>query len=230
MSPDKAHGLKGHVSISNDLTSRTTWPLTDARAKSITSPARTRRPMGRLVGPLSEPMPALTFLLEGDAAHTEPQKPSTVVVAGQQFLPSELLLVHGGVLAVDNRSAGKLSFVDSDGKDLGSVAAGAQGQLTLRRGDHTVSVKEIPSMKLLCRVVENAVLLAWKDNGDIPLFDVPGGDYNLTVYLGATTLATKPVSISDTRVQDLQVSVSATGAVEMSVRDAFHFDNEGGAP
>ena len=195
-------GVAGHVAVSPELMGATDWPVDEDRAKTRLTPARVRRPMGRALQSLTEPVPELMVVVQGDAtrgAVTPIER--RLKLEGMRFTPGQILLPRPGPLTIENRQA------------VGMI---------------TLAVKELPYANASVRVLERSLVLPVNEKGDIPLTDVPAGDFQLAVYLGANPLRVQPLQVPEMSVAWIDASVSSKGVVDISVRDTAK--NGGRAP
>ena len=211
--------MRGRVIVAAELKAQQTWVLDEDRAKVIRTSARMRRPMGRKLLPLTEPMPTLAVVLEGTGLRPTSMPPATLSVEGMRFNPSQALLARPGALVVENKQRSPFTLVDDKGRALATVAPNATAQVSLPEGVHTLSVREMPYCQALVRVLGHGVVLPLQDSGDIPLVAVPGGDYTLSFFLGASPLRVQPLSVPERGLIFIDAAVSARGVVDVSLKD-----------
>jgi hypothetical protein len=218
--PPMQRGVAGHITVSPELMGATDWPVDDDRAKTRLTAARVRRPMGRAIQPLTEPVPELMVVVQGDAtrgAVTPLER--KLKLEGMRFTPGQILLPRPGPITIENRQAVAVTLVDGNGRDVVRIEAGKSATANLTAGMITLAVKELPYANASVRVLERSRVLPVNEKGDIPLTDVPAGDFQLAVYLGANPLRVQPLQVPEMSVAWIDASVSAKGVVDIAVRD-----------
>ncbi|HEY4222492.1 MAG TPA: hypothetical protein VGO62_14150 [Myxococcota bacterium] len=215
---DKQKGVRGRVVIAPELLT-TPVKLTGPREKALRGTALIRRPLGRPIAPLVEPPPALVVMLEGDGIRDENPEQQKVKIEGQRFLPSSLVMARVANLHVENHQKEDLTLIDDKGGVLGKIPAGGAIDAPLRAGEHELSLAEMPYATASVRVLERGRVLPLKD-GEIPLVEISGGEYQLTFFFGAEPLRIQPLPIPEQGLVFIDATVSALKVVEVSLKDA----------
>jgi hypothetical protein len=213
---EKERGVAGKVMIAAELLAATSWPVDDDRATSIRTPARLRLPVGRPLLPLTEPMPEVLFMLEGEGLPKDARPPPTIKLRGMRFEPGQFTLPRPGFVAFQNDHNVVLTLVDQDGKELGVLAANQTTQIELVDGMQRLSTKEMPSATATANVRRHGRVMTVRPNGEIDKVDVPGGEYVIAVYLGAKSLRADQVVVPDQGVLFFSYTVSANGVVDVT--------------
>jgi len=217
---DKPTGLRGRVVVAPELLAATEWPVDANRAASLRTPANVRRGQGRRLLPMTESVPDISVVLEGEDVRPDNAPPKTLVIEGMRFAPGQALLARPGPLAVENRQGIPLTVVDDKGTVLATLAVGQTGQFNLAGGVQTLSMKELPYAAATVKVLPRGRLLPFDENGDIALLPLDAGDYSLSFYLGANELFRKPLTMPDGGLLFVDATVSANTVVDASVKDA----------
>ncbi|MBI1946981.1 MAG: hypothetical protein HYS27_14895 [Deltaproteobacteria bacterium] len=225
--PDAKRGVRGRVVVAPELYRLGTWPITGVRKDALESGAIVRRPVGRALKPLQEQAPALTVMLEGGGLRQENPETPTFKVSGMRFLPGSIVVPRAVVARVQNDEKTPITVLGGDAGPV-KIAPGETGDVALKppvpSADGTVapvvlSVAEWPFAKALARVLPSGRVLPVKD-GEIPLQDIPGGEYTLTFYLGAEPIRQQPLVVPERNVLFIDATVSAKGAADVSIKDS----------
>jgi hypothetical protein len=215
---DKQKGVRGRVVVAAELLNKPT-PLTPERERPLRGNAAVRRPLGREIAPIVEPPPALTIMLEGEGIRTENVEPPKLVVEGMRIVPSGLVAPRAMAIQIENRQATAITVVDKGGAVVAKIEPGATADAPLRVGQHSLSIQEMPFATASVRVLERGRILTLKD-GEIPLSDIPGGEYTLTFFFGAEPLRIQPLLVPEAGLVFIDATVSALKVVEVSIKDA----------
>ncbi len=215
---DKQKGVRGRVVVAQELLTSPA-ALSPAREKALRGSALVRRPVGRALRPLLEPAPALVVMLEGDGIRQEDVPTPTIRFEGRRFLPGSLVMPRAGVVHIENHDAETVTIVDEGGSVLAKLAGGAAADANLRTGDRTLSTVEMPYATAAVKVLDQGRVLPLKGN-EIPLTDIPGGEYTLTFFFGAEPLRIQPLQVPDQGLVFIDATVSALKVVEVSIKDA----------
>ena len=225
--PDKQRGVRGRVIVAPELWRADTWPITGVREAALRSGAIVRRPVGRALKPLVEHAPPLTVMLEGGGLRQESPETPTLKVTGMRFVPGSIVVPRAVVARVQNGEAVPITIIGGDCGPV-KIAPGETGDVSLKpptpSADGTVapvelSVAEWPFAKALARVLPSGRTLPVKD-GEVPLQDIPGGEYTLTFFLGAEPIRQQPLTVPERGVVFIDATVSAKGAVDVSIKDS----------
>lgn len=227
VSPDKQRGVRGRVVVAPELWRDEPWPITGVRESALRSAALVRRPAGHGVKPLLEATPPLTIILEGGGLRQENPETPTLKVSGMRFVPGSIVVPRAIVARVQNDEKVPLTIVGGDGGPV-KIAPGETGDVPLKAptagADGAVapvvlSIQEWPAARALARVLPAGRVLPVKD-GEIPLQDIPGGEYTLTFFLGAEPIRQQPLVVSERGVTFIDATVSAKGAADVSIKDS----------
>lgn len=226
-SPDKQRGVRGRVVVAQELYRPESWPITGVRESALRNSALVRRPVGHAVKPLLEEAPPLTVILEGGGLRQENPETPTLKVSGMRFVPGSIVVPRAIVARVQNDEKVPITIVGGDGAPV-KIAPGETGDVPLKppaaAADGSVapvvlSVEEWPFAKALARVLPSGRVLPVKD-GEIPLQDIPGGEYTLTFFLGAEPIRQQPMVVPERGVTFIDATVSAKGAADVSIKDS----------
>jgi len=217
--PPRENGIRGHVVIAPELRAAKEWPVDDARAAALRTPANVRRPRGRPINPMTEALPAISVVVDGEDLRNEPPPERSLVVEGLRFSPGQMLLPRPGPVQIENKQAQPITVVDETGKALGTIAAGATGAVSVSEGKHELSMKELPYARVSVTVLAHGQVLPVDGNGDIPLVDVPSGDYTLAFYLGAAELRTQKLKVPGSGFLYIDATMSANTVVDVTVKE-----------
>lgn len=217
---EKQSSVRGKVVVAPELLAATEWPVDDARAKSMRTPANVRRPSGRVLAPLTEAVPDVVVVLEGDDVRADTAPPKTLVVEGMRFSPGQALLPRPGPIAIENKQGLPLTIVDQKGATVATIAPGQTQQVSLADGVHTLSMKELPYGVATVRVLAKGRILPFDENGEIARTAVDAGDYELSFYLGANELHRRPLQMGQDGQLYIEATVSANTVVDATIKDA----------
>jgi hypothetical protein len=215
---DKQKGVRGRIVVAPELLS-TPVKLAAAREKALRGAAIARRPLGHAITPITEPPPALVVMLEGDGIPRDAAEPPSLRVTGRRFLPGGLVLPRIGPLRIKNEQKEPITVVDEAGGVVAKIPAGGAVDAQLRPGEHMLSVAEMPYATASLKVLERGRILPLVD-GEIPLVEIPGGEYQLSFYFGSEPLRVQPLQIPEQGLVFIDATVSALKVVEVSVKDA----------
>ncbi len=226
-SPDAKRGVRGRVIVAPELYRLDAWPITGVRKDALESGAIVRRPVGRALKPLQEQAPALTVMLEGGGLRQENPETPTLKVTGMRFVPGSIVVPRAVVARVQNDEKIPITVVGGDSGPV-KIAPGETGDVALKPPPPApdgstptviLSVAEWPFAKALARVLPSGRVLPVKD-GEIPLQDIPGGEYTLTFYLGSEPIRQQPLLVPERTVLFIDATVSAKGAADVSIKDS----------
>jgi hypothetical protein len=215
---DKQKGVRGRVVVAPDLFT-TPVPLSEAREKELRTPALVRRPLGREVKAIVEPAPSLVVMLEGEGIRQENPEIPKLRVEGMRFIPGGIVAPRAMAVQIENREAVAINIVDETGARVATIPPGATADANLRTGEHLLHVAEQPFATAAVRVLDRGRVLPVA-NGEIPLVDIPGGEYTLTFFFGAEPLRIQPLVVPEQGLVFIDATVSAHRVVEVSIKDA----------
>lgn len=215
---EKQKGVRGRVVAAEELFSTPTR-LSQARESALRGDAIVRRPLGRPLTPIVEPPPALVVMLEGDGIRQESAETPRLVVEGMRIVPGSLVAPRPVAVQIENRQATPITIVDQKGATIAKVAPGGTADAALGSGEHLLSIQEMPFATAEVRVLERGRILP-VTAGEIPLVDIPGGEYTLTFFFGAEPLRIQQLVIPDQGLVFIDATVSALKVVEVSIKDA----------
>jgi hypothetical protein len=212
-------GVRGRVVVAPELELATTWPSSDEARRALEGTARIRRPSGHgPTAPLTEPMPALVLVLEG-ARHPPEQPGPVVVIEGMRFVPGQVVLSRPASLTLENRQKKPVTVSLVGGETLASLAPGQKTAVSLRAGEHTLVLDELPFASIQVRVLQKALVLPLRPAGEIAPTVVEGGDYQLAFYHGARALLAQGLTIPVEHFVAIDAAISANGVVTVSIKD-----------
>lgn len=215
---DKQKGVRGRVIAAPELFTAPV-PLSADRERALRGEALVRRPLGRPLAPIVEPPPALVVMLEGNGIRQESAETPRLVVEGMRIQPGGLVTPRPVAVQIENRQASEITVVDGGGRVVVKVAPGATADASLGAGEHLLSIQEMPFATAAVRVLERGRVLPVKGE-EIPLVDIPGGEYTLTFFFGAEPLRIQQLVVPDQGLVFIDATVSALKVVEVSVKDA----------
>lgn len=218
--PPRESGIRGRLVVAPELRDAKEWPVDDSRAAALRTSANVRRPRGRPIAPMMEPLPAITVVVDGEDVRNEQATERTIVVEGMRFVPGQLLMPQPGVLKIENKQRQAITVVDQTGKALATVAAGQIGSVSVAAGKHELAMKELPYARASVTVLAHAKELPVAADGTIGLVDVPSGDYTLAFYLGAAELRTQKLTMPSSGLLFIDATLSANTVVDVTVKDA----------
>lgn len=211
-------GVRGRIIVAPELQAATELPVDKARAESMRTPAHVRRPRGRKILPMMEPVPELSIVVEGEDVRADNAPPKTIVLEAMRFVPGQVLLTRPGPLAVENRQGQPITILDGD-KPLDTIPVGETRQVTLTAGAHTLSMRELPYARASVKVLERGRVLPLDANGDIPFVAFVEGDYQLSFWLGVGELHRRDFSIARNGLDYIDGTVSGNTVVDVSIKD-----------
>jgi hypothetical protein len=215
---EKQKGVRGKVVVAPELAT-TPWPLSPEREKALVTPAIVRRPM-RAPSPVTEMPGPLVVMLEGEGIREDAPKAPALTLSGMRFMPGSVVVARPIAVEVQNKQAIAVTFVDDQDQVLAKAAPGETAQLKLKPGLTLVRVRELPFATMAVRVLERGRVLPVAEGGDMPLQDIPGGEYVLTFFLGSEPLRVQPLVVADGGLMYIDATVSQKGVVDVSVKDA----------
>lgn len=218
--PEKETGIRGRVIVAPELLAATEWPVDASRAASLRTPANIRRAQGHRLQPMTEAVPDIAVVLEGEDVRPDNLPPKTLVIEGMRFSPGQALLARPGPIAIENKQGIPITVLDEKGVAVATVGVGQTGQVSLSDGQHTLSMKELPYAVATVKVLPKGRVLTFDENGDIPRVPVDAGDYTLSFYLGANELFRKPLVMPDKGLLYVDATVSANTVVDVNIKDA----------
>jgi hypothetical protein len=215
---DKQKGVRGRVIVAAELLTSPV-KLSAARDKALRSPAIVKRPLGRPLAPMLEPAPALVVMLEGEGIRQENADLPKLRIEGRRFLPGSLVMPRVGSVRIENKQREDVVIVDENNAVVAKVPANGTVDAPLKLGEHTLSIQEMPYATASVRVLERGRALQLRDQ-EIPLTDIPGGEYQLSFYFGAEPLRVQPLQVPDQGLVFIDATVSALKVVEVSIKDS----------
>jgi hypothetical protein len=218
--PPRENGLRGRLIVAPELRAAKEWPVDDRRADALRTAANVRRASGRPRAPMTEELPAISVVVDGEDVRNEPAPERTMVIEGMRFVPGQILLPRPGPIKFENKQGQPVTIVDENGKALGTVAAGATEAVAVPEGRHELSMKELPYARASVTVLSHAKVLPVEADGTIPLVDVPSGEYTLAFYLGAAELRTQKLTMPGSGLLFIDATLSANRVVDVTVKDA----------
>ncbi len=216
--PSREAGVRGRVVVAPELQAATEIAVDEVRAASMRTPAHVRRPRGRKIQSMMEPLPALSIVVEGEDVRADNAPPKTIVIEGMRFVPMQVLLTRPGPLAVENRQGQAITILNGD-KALETIAAGETRQVTLPAGTHTLSMRELPYARASVKVLERGRALPYDDNGDIPFVGLVEGDFQLSFWLGVAELHRRDFHVSRNGLSYVNATVSGNTVVDVNIND-----------
>jgi hypothetical protein len=218
--PPRETGVRGRVVVAPEILAAKEWPVDATRAEALRTAANIRRPLGRRIAAMTEDVPAVSVVLEGEDLRNDAVAPTKVTITGMRFRPGQVLLPRPGPVTFENQQGISLTLVDASGKVLQVVEAGASAEVSLPAGLHAITMKELPYARASVRVLTRGKILPIGTDGLIDRVDVPGGDYRLAFYLGAAELRSQDMSMPTNGLLFIDATVSANTVVDVSVKDA----------
>ena len=219
---EKEKGIRGRVVVAPELLAAAEWPVDAARGEALKTPANVRRPQGRRLQPLMEPLPELLVLVEGEDVRPSNAGPKTIVIEGMRFVPGQMLLPRGGPVAIENKQGQPITVVDGAGKELATLTPGETKQVTMLEGVHELRMRELPYAKASLKVLSRGRSLPVTIEGDIPLVELIGGEYELSFWLGVSELHRRPFRVAQNGLVYIDATVSANTVVDVTIKDASY--------
>lgn len=216
--PNREAGVRGRVVVAPELQAATEIAVEEVRAQSMRTPAYVRRPRGRRIQPMMEPLPALSIVVEGEDVRADSAPPKTIAIEGMRFVPMQVLLTRPGPLAVENRQGQAITLLDGD-RVLETIAVGETRQVNLPAGPHTLSMRELPYARASVKVLEHGRALPFDDNGDVPFVGFVEGEYQLSFWLGVAELHRREFHVSRNGLSYINATVSGNTVVDVKVDD-----------
>ena len=218
--PPRENGIRGRLVIAPELRDAKEWPVDDVRAAALRTPANVRRARGRPIKAMTEALPQISVVVDGEDLRNEPAPERKMLVEGMRFSPGQMLLPRPGPLEIENKQGQAITVIDETGKVLGTIAPGATGSVQVPEGKHELSMKELPYARASVSVLAHGKLLPIEADGTIPLVDVPSGEYELAFYLGAAELRTQKLTLPPSGLLYIDATLSANTVVDVTVKDA----------
>ena len=217
---EKDRGVRGRVVIAPELLAATEWPVDPSRATALRTPANTRRGQGRKLQPMTEMLPDISVVVEGEDVRPDNPPPKTLIVEGMRFAPGQALLARPGPIAIENKQGIPLTIVDANRRVLKTLAVGETAQITLPEGLNLLSMKELPYAAASVRVLGRGRFLSYDEMGELQQVPLSGGDYTLSFYLGANELRRQPLTVPEKGQLFIDATISANTVVDVTVQDA----------
>ena len=217
---EKARGVRGRVVVAPELLAATEWPVDASRAGALRTPANARRGQGRKLQPMTEALPDIAVVVEGDDVRADSQPPKTLVIEGMRFVPGQALLARPGPIAIENKQGIAVTIVDGNRRVLKELGVGETAQITLPEGLNQLAMKELPYAAASVRVLSRGRFLTIDDAGELAQVPLSGGDYTLSFYLGANELRRQPLQVPENGQLFIDATISANTVVDVSVKDA----------
>jgi len=217
---NKETGVRGRVVVEPALLAATEGPLDAATVEALRTTSHVRRPAGRVMQPMTGPMPGLQVVSEGEDLRVENTAPRTLVVEGYRFSPSQVLLTRPGAVAVENRHSTPITVMKGT-EVAATIGPRETAQVTLAAGEHVLTLREMPYARGHARVLERGLSLPIGDNGDIPFTALVEGEYSVSFWLGTERLY-QPTPFQHTRngLEYIDATVSANRVVTVAIKDA----------
>lgn len=215
---DKQKGVRGRVVVAPDLLKKPAALSVD-RERALRGTAMVRRPLGRPLTPLVEAPPALVITLEGDGMRQDTTVVPKLTFEGMRFSPGSMVIPRPMAVQLENKHGSAITVVGTAGAVIAKVEPGQTSDVNLRPGMQLLSVQEMPFATAEVRVLENGRELTLRD-GEIPLSNIPGGEYTLTFFHGAEPLRIQPLTVPESGLVFIDATVSALKVVEVSIKDA----------